>query len=347
MRVGTICYATEQGLGYLAKSFFDADVITDVMLFKHPHGDRPTRTDWYPKGTHILYTRPFACEAVERFLDDLECVVFFETPFDWQFVKRCRERSVKTILIPMYEWYPENVPVGCHMDAMIFPSLLDQDYFKAKYPDCKFLPIPADNDFIWSQRTVAKKFLHNAGNIGSRNHKGTLELLKAIPLSKTPFQMTIRCQDARGLKRLIASAPEVEHDARIQFFFGPIARRDLFKDHDVYVAPEKYNGLSLPLQEAFQSGLVVMTTDRYPINTWLPQTPLIPRASTQQVRVMAGHLEIEESIVEPAAIAAALDYWYDKDISGLSVQGRVWGQMHSWKIYKDRYLDELKRLCQK
>lgn len=340
-RIGTVCYATEQGLGYLAKSFYDARVITDVMIFRHPHGDRPTRREWYPPGTVELTSRPFVGERVERFLDDLDCVLFFETPFDWGFVRRCRERGVKTVLIPMYEWMVERPPH--RLDGMIFPSLLDQDYFRGSYPDCPFIPIPADPAFSWEQRTIARKFLHNAGNIGSRNHKGTLELLQAMKFVRSPIQLTVRCQDGRGLRQLIQSAPEVERDSRVQFVFEPVPRESLFRGHDVYVAPEKYNGLSLPLQEAFASGLAVMTTNRYPANTWLPPEPLIPASGTRSVRVAPGHLVVEESIVRPEKIAEAIDLWYLADVSQLSRAGRDWAVANSWDQLRPRYLAELSK----
>lgn len=342
MRIGTVCYATEQGLGYLAKSFYDAGVITDVMIFRHPHGDRPTRREWYP-GAFEVTSRPFVGERVERFLDDLDLVLFFETPFDWSFLKRCRERGVPTVLVPMYEWFPERPPH--HFDGVICPSLLDQDVFRAmdvpQYRSCEFVPIPVDPIFTWERRTIARKFLHNAGNIGSRNHKGTLELLRAMPLVKSPIQLTVRCQDGRGLRRLIDSAPGVERDSRIQFVYDSIPRAELFRGHDVYVAPEKYNGLSLPLQEAFQSGLAVMTTQRYPANTWLPPEPLIPVSGLQRVRVAPGHLAIDECVVRPEKIAEALDLWYLADVSRLSEAGRDWAERHSWPALRGRWMFEL------
>ena len=39
----------------------------------------------------------------------------------------------------------------------------------------------------------------------------------------------------------------------------------------MFVFPEKFNGLSLPLQEARAAGMLVLATDRFPMNTWLPR----------------------------------------------------------------------------
>ena len=333
MRVGSIVYATNQGLGHLAKSFYDADVVNDVMIFKHPHGERtkPTQTQWYPTGTQVV-DRPFTGELFERFLDDLDVILFFETPFDWQYVNRCRERGVKTAIIPMYEWFPINPPAK--FDLFLNPSLLDQEYF----PQGQFIPIPVEDPISWTLKTVAKKFLHNAGNIGSRNHKGTEELLKSMEYVESPIELTVRCQNTIGIQRLRETIPSCKTDPRIKFVDHEIPREELFNcDFDVYIAPEKYNGLSLPLQEAYASGMPVITSDRFPMNTWLDKELLVKVSGTRNVQVAAGHLEIQESIIEPISIAAKIDEIYGQDISRYSMNGLKFKTEHSWKNLRPKF----------
>lgn len=331
MRIGTVCYATHQGLGYLAKSFYDAGVITDAMVYRHPHGDRPSRMEWYPPGTIELVKKPFVGEKIERWLDDLQAVIFFETPFDWGFAQRCRERGVKTIMIPMYEWSLQKPP---HVfDKFICPSLLDMEYF----PQGEFIPIPAPQG-TWSLRTKALRFLHNGGNLGARGHKGTLELLKAMPLVKSPIHITIRSQNVAGLQKLIAQVPNIRLDTRIQFVGYDVTYERLFEGFDVLVAPEKFNGLSLPLQEACAAGLMVMTTDRFPTNTWLPTEPLIKPASVHRTQVMGGHMEFDECVVEPSEIARTIDAWYGQNIEQFSLKGKAYAEQNSWDVLKPKYM---------
>jgi hypothetical protein len=97
----------------------------------------------------------------------VDIVLFFETPFDWSFAQLCRDRGVKTALMPMYEWHLERPPTK--FDLYINPSALDQRYF----PYGTFIPVPAVSG-IWNQRVTAQRFVHNSGHIGSRNHKGTV-----------------------------------------------------------------------------------------------------------------------------------------------------------------------------
>lgn len=334
MRIGTVCYATHQGLGYLAKSFYDAGVITEVVVWRHPHGDRPSHMEWYPQGTVELTKRPFSGLAIEDFLAKVDVCLFFETPFCWDFVKRCYKRKVKTAIIPMYEWFLQNPP--CVFDKFINPSLLDQDYF----PHGEFIPIPVDSS-TWSLRTTANRFLHNGGNLGCRGHKGTLELMQAMKHVKSNLHLTIRSQDSAGLRRLISQVPEIATDRRVKFEFGNIPYENLFDGYDVLVAPEKFNGLSLPLQEAHAAGLGVITTDRYPTNTWLPKEMLIPCNEYRKAQTMRGHLEFDEAVVDPVDIAQTLDNWYGKHIEQFSLVGLAYAQANSWGVLKRRYLSAL------
>jgi len=334
MRVGTVCYATTQGLGVLAKQFYDAGIIQEVLIYIHPDG-RPTRTDWYPEGTPLLPPRhPFQGAAVGRFLDSVDVVLFFETPFDWGFVNKCRAHGVKTVLMPMYEWHLERPPAK--FDFYINPSELDQQYF----PHGKFLPVPAVSG-IWKERNTALRFLHNSGHIGSRNHKGTEELLQAIPLIKSPIELTLTSQES-CLQQLLNKYPEACNDPRVSVrVVDHFDYESLFGAWDVYIAPEKYNGLSLPLQEAYASGLAVMTTNRFPMNTWLPPEILIPVTRFDKARTQGGHLAFDEAIVDPRDIARCVDQLYGQDITTLSRRGRDWAEANSWEVLRPKYLEVL------
>ena len=46
-KIGSIVYATDQGLGYMAKDFYDHGLIDEVLV--HPHTKRDNHFDWYPK----------------------------------------------------------------------------------------------------------------------------------------------------------------------------------------------------------------------------------------------------------------------------------------------------------
>lgn len=338
MRIGAVVYSTSQGLGHLAKSFYDAGIITDVMVYRHPHGTR-SHMEWYPEGTMEIVSKTIAGSEVERFMDDIDIMLFFETPFDWNFPNRCHERGIKTAIMPMYEWFLEKP--RHQFDLFLNPSLLDQQYF----PQGVHIPVPVEDSIVWTKRTRANKFLHNAGNIGSRNHKGTAELLTSLQFVQSDLDITIRCQKADGLQRLIEQYHTPRPNIKLTLVDSEIPREDLFSpEFDVYIAPEKYNGLSLPLQEAFASGMMVMTTDRFPTNQWLPHEPLIPVASRRIIQVGGSCLRTEESIVHPAAVASMIDTWNTKDVEKFSLEGENYRSANTWEVLRPRYIEALESL---
>lgn len=346
MRVGTVCYATEQGIGYLPKWFYDAGVITDVMVFRH--GSRPSKArEWYPFDTKELVGRPFNGPDVDTFLYRVGAMLFFETPFDWSFINYCYRRGVKTLIVPMYECTPAVVPAK--PDRWICSSKLDLQYF----PDSPYVPIPVPQDIRWSPRTKARRFLHNAGNIGLREHKGTRQILQAMEHVQRPIHLTVRAQDTEALKRIATDVYGADYRARrfpsgaeVEIVPGAVSREELFDGFDVFVMAEKYNGLSLPLMEARASGLVVVTSNRFPTNDWLPTKTLIPVSSYSKQRVSGAFNFYEEADVRPEMIAMTLENVYDmteKDVLDYSEGGLAWATENSWDVLRDRWIEEIRK----
>jgi hypothetical protein len=315
----------------LAKSFYDAGVVAEVIIYKHPK--YTTHEEWYPPGTHISVERRFQGAKVDEFLKRIDVALFFETPFDWKFPEHCRERGIRTVCIPMYEWFPANPPH--RFDKFICPSLLDVDYF----PGSPFLTPPVDPS-TWKLRTKALRFLHNSGHIGHRNHKGTAEVIGAIHLLRPEVTLTIRSQSPERLDKLVKACPTPTNHPGVTFEVGNLPISELYAGYDVLVAPEKFNGLSLPLQEGFAEGMAIMASDRYPANSWLPSAPLIAVDGYHPAR-LASNTPFQEAEISPASVAAKINEWYGRDITEFSLAGRKWADEHSWEVMKDKFLQEL------
>lgn len=328
MRVGSVVFATDQGLGYLAKSFYDNGIINDVIVLNH--GRRPTHMEWYPNSR--LLHRPDIYE-MRLLASSCDVMLFFETPFNWDIFNVCKSIGVKTALIPMYECMPKDLPAK--PDLIINPSLLDQQY----YPQGKFIPIPVDRP--WRLRERAKVFVHNAGNGGLNGRNGTLELVQAIPKVVSRVEFIIRCQDSNLAKEIYS---ELRDDNRVRVITGTQDYDTLYDEGDVFVFPEKFNGLSLPLQEAYASGMLVMATDRFPMHTWLPKPALIPTSGWTSSEVSPRCNRFDESIISPTVIAAKIDEWAGKWIGDFSLMGRNWASVHSWEMLKPIYIKELENL---
>lgn len=304
-KVGSIVLATDQGLGYLAKSFYDNGIINKVYV--QPHSSRTNHYDWYP-------------DRVSSIDGLLECdtLVFFEEVFNWKIIVKAREKGIKTVLIPMYECTRNPLPY--QPDLILTPSDLDQKY----YPEGVRINVPVN--VPWRQRDKALVFVHNAGNGGIGGRNGTRELLEAMKDVTVPLKLIVRSQ-----------VPINEYpDPRIEYRIGTF--ENIWDEGDVFVFPEKFNGLSLPLQEAFASGMLVIAGDRFPINTWLPKEPLIPVDSYKKEKIA---VEFDSAQFSNRAISNTLNSWYGQDISELSRAGKAWALENSWSKLKEKYLELL------
>ncbi len=333
MKVGTLCFATERGLGYLAKSFYDNGIITDVAVLNH--GKIPTQLQWYP-GSLYITRRPLPNPQMKKLIEDADVMLFFETPFDWELIKYAKQVGTKTALMTMYECSPTPKNMPHKPDLFICPSVLDADIFHKE--NHVFIPVPVE--VPWTQRTKALRFVHNSGYIGLNGRNGTLELLQAMQYVESPIELTVRCQEPRGLTKLQQQVPKVLNDKRVKFE-GHVPYEDLYKHFDVSVAPEKFNGLSLPLQEAHAQGLLVMTTNRYPHNTWLPTEPLIPVKEYITAKVAGRFMSFSQAVLEPKLIAQTIDQWYGRNITEQSTIGKYWAEGMSWASLKPKYIEAL------
>lgn len=332
MKVGTVCFATERGLGYMSKSFYDHGIITDVMVVRH--GGIPTHMEWYPGATEITSLRSgYFQDKIKEFATSMDVMLFIETPFWWEVIPHCRKVGTTTALITMYECTPDPIPHA--PDLYICPSPLDTQYFPNNSVE---LPIPVDEP--WEERTRAIRFVHNSGYIGLRGRNGTLELMQAMEHVQSDLKLTIRSQ-TKELNQIIRRVPSIEKDDRVTIEIGTVPYNQLRSGFDVCVAPEKFNGLSLPLQEAHASGMLVMTTNRWPANGWLPTEPMIPVSKTIKSRNATRFFEMEECVIDPKDIATTMDKWYGRDISGYSAMGKFWAEDMAWDSIKPRYIEVL------
>lgn len=382
MKVGSIGYSCASGLGHLNKWLFEHGVVDSVFVVEHPqYASNPS---WFP-GAPSTPLRGMNLSKIMEWSKSFDVILCYETPFAWALASWWRsEAKIKTAIMPMHEWYPQDrlqVLTDGGMkgafDLYLCPSALDLDVFKAAGCNTAQVTVPVDPS-TWRQRRMVRRFLHNAGHVGHREHKGTRQLLEAMCYVTKPIDLTVRGQGIE-LERMIqeftgmrgawgssfAQIGSVATDApgspgRITYEIEDRPYGDLFPlEFDAYVAPEKLNGLSLPLQEARAAGMLVITTDRYPTNTWLPNkvevpsevvidpddgplegdvlNALIPVERYQKARVCTNCVEIDEAIVDPKAIAATLDAWHGADVGDYSVSGFKWAIENSWKVWAPRY----------
>lgn len=304
--IGMTCLATDQGLGVLAKQMYDAGIVD--LVYVHPHTSRENHYEWYPNRV-----------SKEELLEKCDTLLFIEDPFDWKLIPKARERGIKTFLIPMYECTRNPLPYV--PDEIWSPSKLDQQY----YPGSKLIQIPVAS--FPKQRFFAKVFVHNAGNGGLGGRNGTKELIEAMKYVKSPIKLILRSQ-----------IPIACDDPRVEVRVGTFPYESLWEEGDVFVFPEKFNGLSLPIQEAFASGLLVMAGARFPNTNYLPNEPLIQVSGYHKEKIA---VEFDCAEFSPEKIAATIDEWYNKDISEYSQRGIEWGIQNSYGARSKEWRENL------
>jgi hypothetical protein len=328
-RIGALLHASNMGLGILGRALYDNGIIDHVLI--QPIKRHSVHRSWYANA-------PMATASeFKAFISNIDALLIVETVSDWDVVEMAKQRGIPVAMMPMYEWSPMPAPV--RPDRYLCPSLLDLDYYRDLGP-ARFLPVPVE--VPWRQRRRARIFVHNAGNAECAERNGTAELLRAITKVKSDARFLIRIQhskrNARNQDKLQTSMGELLEQAirnpRVEFSYQTVPFEDLWKKGDVFVFPEKYNGLSLPLQEAYACGMLVMGGNRYPANTWLPNDPLIPVHGYEPRKIK---VDLESAVYHPETISDHIDRWYDRDIQTFSDSGRAWAEEHSWKRLRESY----------
>lgn len=342
MRIGSLVFSTEQGLGILAKMFYDAGVLTEVVTVAH--GKRKEHPGWFPNTAFHCGNlhAPEEREKIRAWVKTLDAFIAFETPFLWDIFHWAKESGTKTALCPMHECMPKQPPAL--PDVIIAPSALDLDWAKLHCGNVPAVFIPVPVQVPYRPRERAYQFVHNTGNGGLVGRNGTTDLIRAWRHVKAPAKLVIRSQVP--LATLSFDLAAAARDSRITIDETYYTHERLWENGgfgDVFLFPERFNGLSLPLQEAFAAGMFVMALDRFPINTWLPHAGLIEPQVFQRSQI-ANHLSpFEEAVCPPERIAAAVDFWYGRDIGAASAKGWEWAQSNSWERLKPLYLEALQK----
>ncbi len=318
-RLGIIGFAANSGLGTLTREFFDNLKPDKVLLVPMRYQEFPERFPGARRGV----TR----ENLEWLLDGIDVLLTFETPVEWDVYAMARKRGVKTVLMPMYECMPATLPAL--PDVVLCPSTLDLEIFRRELRDrcaVKYLPVPVNRKRVaYRRRRKALVFEHHAGHGGLLGRNGTSELLAAIPMLKSDAKVLIYTQ-----KKIDYEHPKAE--IRVGNFEDYWS---IWGEGDVFVFPHKFDGLSLPIQEALASGMPVLGSAIRPFSGWLPNEWMIPVDEHTQMRVFQRLVEV--AIVKPDAIAASIDAMYGRDITSDSDEANRLAGALDWDKLRSAY----------
>jgi hypothetical protein len=343
VRVGLIARADNRGLGNLTRDFYShvqpAKVL--VVLMK-PNDFTPydEHAEWYPGARTAVYDNGLPTEALEWLLEGISVLYTAETPYDHRLFEMARQRGVRTALHGMHEfmrWRTEkDLP---RPDLFLAPSTWHYD----EWPEPKaLLRVPVARDvFSPTARTSARSFVHVAGHHASGDRNGTRAVIAAVPFVRHPdVTMIIRTQGRLGW------VPRGRSGARVEVVEGDVgSSADLYADADALLAPRRYGGLSLPMQEAASLRMPVVATMMKPQVEWLPRRGLVRVARYQQMRLPAA--TVARAHIDPRRLAAKIDQLANDDelVASLSAESDAAAEEISWGRMLPRYLEVLERLC--
>ena len=271
-------------------------------------------------------------------LDDIDILFTCETFYDWTLIGQCRKKGIKTVLYTMYEMTREQMIMS--PDVYLCPSKLDYDTFKDRADEntiVKYLPVPVATDrLIWRKREKAHHFIHAASHGGMNMRKGTQLLLDAIPHVKE-----------KDIKFTIYTWQPVwkTNDPRVEVKYINFKNYwQLWREGDVHIYPQDYNGISLPVIESMASGLGVITTDIYPFNEYMPKELMFKPESMYTTRAWPGLIKTQAAKINPRTIAKKIDEWANKDISKFSLYGKKWAEENSWDRLLPKYVQFLEEV---
>lgn len=333
-RMGIVARCDNSGLGVMTFDFFRNFLVEKVLTVAGAYQNYFDRYQGYAGTAQIICAQHSpTIEEIDLFLEDLDVVVAFETPYNWNLFSRAREKGIKTILIPMYEWTPPKENIPCEPDLYLCPSDLDMKEIDGNK---ELIHTPINLELIpYQERTEAKTFIFNNGHGGWNGRNSMSEFIQALPFVKSDVKFIVRSQvEIEGI-----------NDSRVTVVQGDLKYEDLWKEGDVYIHIHKFDGLSLPLNEAMAAGMVILGLDNYPQNTFLPPETLVKPEAVGKVRIARM---VDCAVVSPIKVAEKIDEiasMSSDKIKELSKKSREIAVGWSWENQKPKFIAAIERLC--
>lgn len=335
-RCGIVAKCDNSGLGVLAFDFFRNFMVEKVLTVTGAYQSYYDRYEGYGGTTQIICERSSpSLEEIDKFLEGLDVIVAFETPYNWNLFSKAKEKGIKTVLIPMYEWTPVKDRMPVEPDLYICPSELD---LKEIDGNKTLIHTPINLKLIpYKERDQAKVFVFNNGHGGFNGRNSLAEFLQALAFVKSDIKVIIRSQIPF----------ESINDSRIEVREGDLSYEDLWSEGDVCVHLHKFDGLSLPLNEAMAAGMPILGVDNFPQNLFLAPELLVKPDAIARVQLARV---IDSAVLSPLKIAEKIDEIANmspEKIKEISGRMRKVAEGWSWDIQKLKFIETIENICKK
>lgn len=353
VRLAALLRSDPRGLGYQTRDYFrhlrPAKALHIRMANQHgswtPYRER--NEEWYPGVRSADFNGHSGTvdeDAFRWLLTDTDVLLTAETAYDHRAWGWAREMGVKTVLVGNPEFLGPDKVGSEGPDQIVLPS----PWRLGTIPGAVHIPQPVDRDvFTFTPRPLndPPRFLHVVGNRATRDRAGTDIVLDCLRFLRHRVNLTIRCQGPlsapqelllRGLRR--HQIPNIVR-ADIE---DP---RELYEGFDILLAPRRYGGLSLPLNEAASCGLAILAGNREPESSILPPEALMPVVNGRETSFQGGMFRLED--VRPQELAAGIDRLVEDPglVARLSEASNRYAESIAWPVLLPRWLDLLERVA--
>lgn len=339
MKIGLSGFNSPTGLGYQNRDLVKHLSLSKWLCIQHAYLD--TLPDM--PGIETTHTSLQATdEDIDKWLDGLDCVLFYEQPQIEHLVSRAVAKNIAVVCIPNWEWLSPNASWLHDVDLFICPNEhtlnLLQKWKSASNAiwNIAYVPAPIDTDrFSYNPRAHCESFLFINGNGGCTPYfkgilkdkrgplrkglKTVIEAAKMVP----DIPIYIRSQ----VKQLPSDLP-----SNIQMLPDEEDNSNIYNVGDVAIQPSLFEGTGLQLLETLSTGLPLISTDAPPMN----EMPNIRRLPAESLYGRIANNIITVNLPSHEALARAMREVYNTDISVESSAAREFiEKQHSWPAARE------------
>jgi len=341
-KLGLIVFANDGGLGNQTRRLAKMLKPERVLVIDSSGFSRNVvqHYDWYKKFEYFICNGFPNNNDVQKFIPNLTHILTAENPYNFNLVWYAQKQGTKIICQSNYEFCDNlDKPYLPIPDKFLMPSYWKLEEMQEQFGKDRvmYLPPPIDPHELQKARGVnlkrkgKKRFLHIIGTSATVDRNGTLDLLNAVQLTKSDFELVIKTQHPLQVEYFL-------DDSRVTYEIDNVEDiNDLYSGFDALLLPRRWGGLSLTTNEALMSGLPVIMSDISPNNQLLPKEWLVPAVSKGK---FSARSPIEFYSVDHQAYADKIDWLVKQDLFAMKANASVIGEMNfDMKVLKPKYLD--------
>jgi glycosyltransferase involved in cell wall biosynthesis len=272
MNIGIITTWFERGAAYVSRNYYEILSEENSVFIFARGGEKFGKDDPTWKDFPVTWTRSETVviekSIFEKWIkkNEIEIVLFNEQEHWWPPIIWAKELGLKTV--GYVDYYKKKFINWFNIYDILLCNTKRHYSVFSWHDGAIYFPWGTNIDLFTPYLRKTNKnviFFHSAGVGGINFRKGTDLLIKAFQDVQGPVKLIIHAQVELGhFGSEIANI--VANDKRITFINETVSAPGLYHLGDVYVYPNRLDGLGLSVIEALSCGLPVICTDSAPCN---------------------------------------------------------------------------------